>query len=239
MYRLPAIAVFLAAAAFPPSLKAQMRSAPRPNFPTRISAGPSFRAVQPSRGGLRIVSPRSFGQRRLFVRPAFRRDLRVHIFFGNSCFASTFFDPFFCQQFLFPNRFLFAQPVFVPYPVYTAPSYQQVAEQTSSAVTDRYGDLAGEVERVTSEIEQLRQEQALREQARQVPPQPSPSVEGNTPTILVFRDGHRSEVRNYAIVGKTLWAFTEQRARKIPLSDLDVEATRKVNADRGVEVRFP
>ena len=235
MYRLPAIAVFLAAAAFQPSLKAQMRSAPRPNFPTRISAGPSFRAVQPSRGGLRIVSPRSFGQRRIFVRPAFRRDLRVHIFFGNSCFTSTFFDPFFCQQFFFPNRFLFAQPVFVPYPVYTAPSYQ-VAEQTSSAVTDRYSDLAGEVGRLTSEIEQLRQEQALRAQARQVPPEPSPLAEENTPTILVFRDGHRSEVRNYAIVGQTLWVFTQQRARKIPVSDLDVEATKKVNAGRGVEV---
>src|SRR5207248_8144706 len=111
MYRLPAIAVFLAAAAFPPSLKAQMRSTPRPNFPTRISAGLSFRAVQPSRGGLRIVSPRSFGQRRLFVRSTFRRDLRVHILFGNSRFTSTFFDPFSCQQFFFPNRFLFAQPV--------------------------------------------------------------------------------------------------------------------------------
>ncbi len=238
MYRLPAIAVFLAAAAFQPSLKAQMRSAPRPNFPTRISAGPSFRAVQPSRGGLRIVSPRSFGQRRIFVRPAFRRDLRVHIFFGNSCFTSTFFDPFFCQQFFFPNRFLFAQPVFVPYPVYTAPSYQ-VAEQTSSAVTDRYSDLAGEVGRLTSEIEQLRQEQALRAQARQVPPEPSPLAEENTPTILVFRDGHRSEVRNYAIVGQTLWVFTQQRARKIPVSDLDVEATKKVNAGRGVEVPLP
>ena len=166
------------------------------------------------------------------------RNRSVHIFFGNSCFTSTFFDPFFCQQFFFPNRFLFAQPVFVPYPVYTAPSYQ-VAEQTSSAVTDRYSDLAGEVGRLTSEIEQLRQEQALRAQARQVPPEPSPLAEENTPTILVFRDGHRSEVRNYAIVGKTLWAFTEQRARKIPVSDLDVEATRKVNAEHGVEFRFP
>ena len=225
MYRLPAIAVFLAAAAFQPSLKAQMRATPRPNFPIRISVGPSFRAVQPSRGGLRIVSPRPFGQRGFFVRPGFRRDRRVHIFFGNSCFTSTFFDPFFCQQFFFPHRFLFAQPVFLPYPVYTAPSYQ-VAEQASSTVADRYGDLAGEVGRLTSEIEQLRREQALREQARQVPPHPSPSVEENMPTILVFRDGHRSEVRNYAIVGKTLWAFTEQRARKIPVSDLDVEATR-------------
>jgi len=213
-----------------------MRSAPRPSFPTRMS--PRFRAVQPSRGGLSIVSPRPFGQRRVFVRRGFRRDLRVHFFFGNSCFTSTFFDPFLCQQFFFPHRFLFAQPVFVPYPVYTAPSYQ-VAEPTPSTVADRSGDLAVEVGRLTSEIEQLRQEQALREQARQVPPQPSPSVAENTPTILVFRDGHRSEVRNYAIVGKTLWAFTEQRARKIPVSDLDMEATRKVNADRGVEVRFP
>jgi len=234
MYRLPAIAVFLAAAAFQPSLKGQMRAAPRPNFPTRISAGPSFRAVQPPRGGLRVVSPRSFGQRRFFVRPAFRRDLRVHIFFGNSCFTSTFFDPFFCQQFFFPNRFFFAQPAFLPYPVYTAPSYQ-VAEPTPSAVTDRSDDLAVEVGRLTSEIEQLEQQQALRAQARQR----SPSVEENTPTILVFRDGHRSDVRNYAIVGKTLWVFTEQRARKIPVSDLDAEATRKVNAERGIEVRFP
>jgi len=64
-------------------------------------------------------------------------------------------------------------------------------------------------------------------------------VEENTPTILVFRDGHRSETRNYGIVGKTLWMFTELRARKIPMSDLDVEATRKVNEDRGVEVPLP
>ena len=237
MYRLPAIAVFLAAAAFQPSLQAQMRSAPRPSFPTRMSVGPGFRAVVPSRGGLSIVSPRPFGQRHVLVGPASRRGLRVHIFLGNSCFTSTFFDPFFCQQFFFPNRFLFAQPVFLPYPVYTAPSYQ-VAEPAPSTVADRYGDLTGEVRQLTSEIEQLRQEQALREQARQLPSQPSRSVEENIPTILVFRDGHRSEVRNYAIVGQTLWVFTEQRAQKIPISDLDVEATRKVNADRGVEVRF-
>jgi hypothetical protein len=193
--------------------------------------------VLPSRGGLRIVS-HPFGQRSLFVRPVLRSDLRVHIFLRNSCFTSAFFDPFVCRQFFFPNRFLFAQPVFLPYPVYTAPSYQ-VAEPAASPVADGYGDLAVEVRRLTSEIDQLRQEQALREQARQIPPKPSRLVEENAPTILVFRDAHRNEVRNYAIVGQTLWVFTEQRARKIPISDLDVDATRKVNADRGVEVRFP
>ena len=38
MYRLPAIVVFLAAAAFQPSVEAQMRSALRPNFPPRIKS---------------------------------------------------------------------------------------------------------------------------------------------------------------------------------------------------------
>ena len=98
---------------------------------------------------------------------------------------------------------------------------------------------AGELERLTDEVERLREEHTAREQARLTPPR-RPSAEENVPsTILVFRDGHRSEVSNYAIVGQTLWVFTQQRARKIPVSDLDVEATKKVNAGRGVEVPLP
>ena len=227
MHRLPAIAVLLAAAAFQPCLEAQMRA--RPAFPTRTGLG-SFR------GGVRPVSPRLFSQGRFFIRPAFHHDFRVHIFFGNSCFTNAFFDPFFCQQFFFPNRFAFAQPVYIPYPVYAAPSYQ-VTDSTSTSAANEYADLHADVGRLTSEVEQLRQQQALRDQTRQPSP-PSPIVE-NTPTILVFRDGHRSEMQNYAIVGKTLWVFTEQRAQKIPVSDLDVEATRRVNAERGVEIPFP
>ena len=241
MYRLPAIAVFLAAAAFQSNLEAQMRSAPRPNVATRVSVGPSFRAVQPPPPGrFGVISPRPFGRRAVFFGPvAFRHNLRFSIFFGNSCFTSSFFDPFFCQQFFFRNRFLFAQPVFLPYPVYAAP-YYQVAEQTPSTGAYQGGDLSRQVERLRDEVERLREEQASREQARQAALQPRPSVEDKAaPTILVFRDGRRSEVKNFAIVGQTLWVFTEQRARKIPISDLDVEATRKANAGRGVEVRLP
>jgi hypothetical protein len=169
----------------------------------------------------------------------FPNHFRFSLFFGNSCFTDPFFDPFFCQQFFFRNRFLFAQPAFLPYPIYTAPYYQG-AEQAPSTVADRGSDLAREIERLTDEVERMREEQAAREQAQQAPLQPRPSTEEKTPsTILVFRDGRRSEVRNYAIVGQTLWVFTELRARKIPLSDLDVEATRKVNAGRGVEVPLP
>jgi hypothetical protein len=58
-------------------------------------------------------------------------------------------------------------------------------------------------------------------------------------TMLVFRDQHKQEVHNYAIVGQTLWNFSSQRTEKIPLSDLDLPATTKANEDRGVTFRVP
>lgn len=58
-------------------------------------------------------------------------------------------------------------------------------------------------------------------------------------TVLVFRDQHREEVSNYAIVGQTLWSFSGQRTKKIPLAGLDIAATEKANDDRGVTFRAP
>jgi hypothetical protein len=58
-------------------------------------------------------------------------------------------------------------------------------------------------------------------------------------TVLVFRDQRRQEVRNYAIVGQTLWTFDPQHREKIPLTDLDLVATAKANEDRGVDFRIP
>jgi hypothetical protein len=58
-------------------------------------------------------------------------------------------------------------------------------------------------------------------------------------TVLVFRDQHQKEIQNYAIVGQTLWNFGPQHTEKIPLSDLDLPATTKVNDDRGITFRFP
>ncbi len=59
------------------------------------------------------------------------------------------------------------------------------------------------------------------------------------PTVLVFRDQHKEEVHNYAIVGQTLWNFSSQRTEKIPLAYLDLPATTKANDDRGVTFRVP
>lgn len=59
------------------------------------------------------------------------------------------------------------------------------------------------------------------------------------PTTLVFKDGRKLEVGNYAIVGQTLFDLTPGHARKIALADLDLEATRQLNDDHGVQFQVP
>ena len=66
-----------------------------------------------------------------------------------------------------------------------------------------------------------------------------PKLDPEPATSLVFRDQHVEEVRNYAIAGGTLWVVTEQAAKKIPLAQLDLPATVKMNDDRGVEFQVP
>jgi hypothetical protein len=68
---------------------------------------------------------------------------------------------------------------------------------------------------------------------------PEEPVEVQPTTVLIFKDGHRSNVVNYAIVGDTLFDFAEGRARKILLANLDLAATRKANDDQGVEFKVP
>jgi len=58
-------------------------------------------------------------------------------------------------------------------------------------------------------------------------------------TVLVFKDGHRVEVHNYAIVGNTVWDLSEHLAKRIMLDDLDLDATMKVNDERGTPFRYP
>ena len=58
-------------------------------------------------------------------------------------------------------------------------------------------------------------------------------------TVLVFRDQHKQEVRNYAIVGQTLWTFAPEHTQKIHLSALDLTATARANDDRGLTFRVP
>jgi hypothetical protein len=72
------------------------------------------------------------------------------------------------------------------------------------------------------------------------PPTPAVVPVANQPsTILVFKDGHKQEVSNYAIVGVNLFDLTPGHRLKIALADVDVAATQKANEDQGVDFTLP
>ena len=68
---------------------------------------------------------------------------------------------------------------------------------------------------------------------------PEPVVIAQPSTILIFKDGHKQEVSNYAIVGSNLFDLTPGHRLKIALSDLDLAATQKANDDAGVDFKLP
>jgi hypothetical protein len=72
-------------------------------------------------------------------------------------------------------------------------------------------------------------------------PAPTQSVAEELPvTTLVYRDGHKFEVRNYAIVGSNLIDLSHSPLMKrIPLSSLDLDATRHENEENGVDFHLP
>lgn len=114
---------------------------------------------------------------------------------------------------------------------YDSSAYQQGPSQPVVVVVDpksgddRYGDHSFNEQRSSPPQAQ-----------RQPPPDPAEEQE---PTVLVFRDGHKQEVRNYAIIGQMLWDFDAKGTHKIPLSELDIDTTRKLNDDRGVDFVLP
>ena len=106
-----------------------------------------------------------------------------------------------------------------PYDYYSSDAYQQQDPPVVAAVDPR-----------------------LREDEQWSLPQataPPAAPEEQEATLLVFRDGHQQEIRNYAIVGPMLWDFGAKGTHKIPLSDLDLDTTRKLNDERGVEFVLP
>jgi hypothetical protein len=68
---------------------------------------------------------------------------------------------------------------------------------------------------------------------------PAGPVEDQPQTTLVFKDGQRLDVENYAIVGSTLYDLTPGHRRKVALAELDLAATAKENDDRGINFQLP
>ena len=68
---------------------------------------------------------------------------------------------------------------------------------------------------------------------------PSPAPEREEAVTLVFKDGRPSEqIHNYLLSRDTLSVLDKQR-RDIPVEQLDVAATEKVNREAGVDFHLP
>jgi hypothetical protein len=103
------------------------------------------------------------------------------------------------------------------------PPYQAPSSEDSG--------LRGDVQALSGKIDRLQADAEARDRAKA---DPGPA------TALVFRDQHVEEVRNYAIAGGTLWVLNDhQTGKKIPLAQLDLAATAKMNDDRGVDFQVP
>ncbi|HVH86225.1 MAG TPA: hypothetical protein VM912_05840 [Terriglobales bacterium] len=119
-----------------------------------------------------------------------------------------------------------------PAPPQPAPQVIVIKEEPShSEDSSRYGEHS---------FDGSKSQPVQQEAAQPKPPAAQPTEDLGPTTTLVYRDGHKSEIRNYAIVGSNLFDLTKSPAmKKIPLASLDLEATRRENEENGVDFHLP
>lgn len=143
-------------------------------------------------------------------RSPFRFGQSRHGSFGGSAYGSQYDAPYYYGY---------------PLVAQTAPASTYYPEEYYE-----HGALQRDIDVLTGRVDRLE------EWAAPVRRSPRSNQATDTPmtTILVFQDQHVREVQDYAIVGETLWVLNEEQADKIPLSDLDLEATTNFNDQRGI-----
>jgi hypothetical protein len=173
--------------------------------------------------------------------------------FGNPGFRLN--QPFRSNRgFGFRHRRNFGSPFFgdivaVPYayPVYVMDpgvddSMEQEDYRGGPTIFDRRGPGEEYYRPRTREEEDYRrspESDSVKEQPRDEQPRAEQPVQAQPPTVLVFKDGHESQVLNYAIVGDNLYELSGGRSIRIALAELDLSATQKENDQRGVDFKVP
>ena len=145
-----------------------------------------------------------------------------------------FVSPFFGNIVAVP----YAYPVYVMEPA-VDDSMEEEDYRGGPTVFDRRGPGTREYARPErSHDERNRDEEDYRAPA---PSEPAPqaAVSNQPRTVLVFKDGRRLEILNYAIVGSTLYDLSEGLTHKVALAELDLPATVKQNDDHGVDFQLP
>ncbi len=241
--RLGAAAAIVAALWFTPALMAQVHGLP----PTVTSLGPGGRVVAPLPPTATSLGPAGL------VDGGFRHNGAV--FIGGPGFIGR---PDFGRHHHHRGNFIGGFPLFYPWgvPVMVAPydlidnttddeaQYEQPDAPTvfergyrSRSAQRRYPERAEDADNYPAAPARsdaaAPDNRASEERAANEPATPQPA------SVLVFKDGHRLQVQNYAIVGDTLYDFTPGHQRKIQLSQLDVKATTDANDDLGLDFQVP
>ena len=132
-------------------------------------------------------------------------------------------------------------------PISTFPGYAEQAAELSAQMNSQGYDpaLAQQLDQMNDQIRQLRQSQMQNMQLPAPgylapPPLVAPSSESDAPQapiVLVLQNGGQVSTRSYAVMNGTVWDFSKQPARKIPLASVDIAASTKATEASGGE--FP
>ncbi len=215
--------VVLGATVFVSSTAAQMRrmSASAPAARTRISSG--------------------LGTRIGFARMHHRR------FFRSSVFLPAFFYPDYDDDQYEPIATQAPPQVIV---VQAAPAPAPAARSIEPLVLENQGGQWVRISSYGQSPARARSTQPDSAPASSLRSAPAGPKEAATPptkvprAVLVFRDGHKEEVKRYMIKGNIIFTgadywSTGSWTRKVPVADLDVPATLKLNEERGGKFSLP
>jgi hypothetical protein len=102
-------------------------------------------------------------------------------------------------------------------------------------------DLNAEVQRLREEREYSQPREDYSQAPMAVVPRPpkDTKLDSDLPVVLVFLDKRIQEIKNYAVINETLVVFDGTRSKRIPLADVDLAATMKLNDERGVDFQIP
>jgi hypothetical protein len=141
----------------------------------------------------------------------------------------AYFDPFYSS---FDSTYDY-EPGSYAYP---SDSGEQTAEVTANL-------LGEQLERLSDQVQQLGAQQFGPPATPQgyyypaAPPNvPVPNTAPEPAPVLVtvvLHNGQQIQVRNYAIMGDSFWDFSKQPARRIPLSSVDIAASKKATEANG------
>jgi hypothetical protein len=228
MKSLPAFALLIAGLTLPVCAQ---RSAPRGGFSGH--SAPSFR------GGFTASAPHSFtgapgyiGSRPVSVASGFRRNVPTNYMARPTYSAANSYRRPYRPPYRAGVRFAvpvwngWAGPGFLGYPDTTG--YDDFATQPN--YTEPYEPQPADA----GQPAPLGPYQAPAELSH-----PLPAPESEDAVTLIFKDGRPPEqIHNYILTRTTLYV-RDQRRHDIPLDQLDLAATQKVNLDAGVDFQLP